>query len=289
MALIAHAGHAGTFDIAWVLTMVTASLALAPIVSGLGRPLRRLACSGGILVVAVALSPPFDAKADNLLTVHMAQHLLLIFVAAPLLAVGRIESQIALLLPRWGRRRVAMALGRVRPERLTWGPLVIWLVFAAVLWLWHVPGAYNLALRNDAVHALEHASFLTAGFLLWNVVLVATARGRVDKPVAAIIVFATMVHSNALAALLVFARETWYQNYVSNVVTSLTPLEDQQLAGALMWVGASPVFLCILLWLAYRWLAEAEAGSPVLPNRMAKAGVQPGEPPSTSQAVQQGN
>jgi putative membrane protein len=115
-----------------------------------------------------------------------------------------------------------------------------------VLWGWHVPRFYDAAARADALHALQHALFWFAGLGLWRAVL---APGR-RRGLAIVVLFATSLHSTALGALLTFGSTPWYTTHLHTAAMwGLTPLEDQQLGGLLMWVPGGAVLTLAGLFL----------------------------------------
>ena len=193
--------------------------------------------AGGVL--ALAVSPPLDQIADRWLFAHMVQHLLLTLVAAPLLvvAIGAWPRLWVTLRTRVSGRREA--LGRVLTH-----PLVALVLSAGVLWAWHAPQAYDAALADARVHAAEHLSFVVAYVLYWWPLL---GPGRTERSNAfrALYLLAGAVTGGLLGALLTFAPDAWYAHYTATPsATGLSPLADQHLAGAVMWlVGAVPFVL----------------------------------------------
>jgi cytochrome c oxidase assembly factor CtaG len=224
------------------------------------RPRQVLAFWGALAVLAAALVSPLDRAAAELFAAHMVQHLALMMVAAPLLAAGRPVLVIGAALPAGGRRRVRrVAARRQALATALFHPVVVWALGTVVLWAWHLPALYDAAVRNDPVHAVEHVTLLGTAALLWAAVL-----GRGPRPLAVPaavgLLFATMLQSSALGAVLTLARAPLYP--VHEATTSawgLTPLEDEQLAGALMWVPAGIVYVGVMAALLVRWLGSLDA------------------------------
>ncbi|GII94537.1 cytochrome c oxidase assembly protein [Sinosporangium siamense] len=218
---------------------------------------RAYAFACGMLAVAVALLPPFEPIADQRFSTHMVQHMLLIAVAAPLLALGAAEVVIPLALPVRARRRLAALThaSRTLPLlRLLWLPVTAWLAHLAVLWFWHLPGPYDLALKSDPVHALEHLTFLAGAWLLWWHVTTPTAR-KLSAPVALLYMFVTAVPSAALGAVLTLAPTPLFPVQAGAAARSgVDPLADQQLAGLVMWVPADVVYLISFVILFLLWM-----------------------------------
>jgi cytochrome c oxidase assembly factor CtaG len=120
--------------------------------------------------------------------------------------------------------------------------------------VWHVPLLYQATLRNDAVHALQHASFVGTALLFWWSMLGGGAQQRARYGAAVLCLFATALYGSALGALLTFASAPWYPAYGSwPLVWGLTPLEDQQLGGLIMWIPAGVVHLPTALVFVALW------------------------------------
>ena len=137
-------------------------------------------------------------------------------------------------------------------------PFAAWLLHAAALWLWHLPGPYQAALGGEGIHALQHASFLGTGLLFWWA-LFHGREGRLGYGAAVFYLFATAMHSGALGALLALSPAPWYSAYGDAAAAwGLTALEDQQLAGLIMWVPAGLSYLAAGLALLTAWMRESE-------------------------------
>jgi putative membrane protein len=223
---------------------------------GNSRTLRALSFAGGIALLATALAG-IDAWAAGALSAHMLQHMLLIALAPPLLLLGRPGAVWLASLPRaW---RVA-ATGPLRwrvlagPRRVATSLPATALVHGAVLWAWHIPAAFELALRVEAVHWLEHLTLLAAGLLFWNALL--RARG-VALGCGVMWMLVTIIHSGMLGALITLAPRPLYATYLAQGVTRA--LADQQLAGLIMWVPMGTVYLAAALAFAARGLRRVPA------------------------------
>ena len=270
--------------------MLASSLALLLIVYGAGvarvwrsagygrgiRPSEALAFAGGWLAIAVALSPPVDELSDTWLVAHMVQHELLMVVAAPLIAVSAPLIATLWAVPAGLRRRALDAVRR-QPITAAWAfvtaPAAVFLLHAIALWVWHLPVLYDFAIEHEAVHVVEHACFFGSAALFWWGI----AHGRYGRGgygAAVVYVFATAVHGGVLGALLTFSPRVWYAPYLTTHPSGITPLEDQQLAGLLMWVPASLIFAAGGLVLFGLWLRESDRRSryqpalPVHPTRL---------------------
>jgi putative membrane protein len=213
----------------------------------------------GWISLAVALVSPLHQLGGVLFTAHMAQHELLMVVAAPLLVLGRPIIPFLWALPMsW--RRVLGGWSAVRPVAAMWAlltlPLVAWILHGLAIWIWHAPSWYQATLGSETIHTLQHVTFLGTALLFWWSLLHGR-EGRLGRPAAVIYLFTTSVHTSLLGALLTFSSNLWYPLYEATTLPwGLTPLEDQQLAGVIMWVPAGVFYLVAALALAATWLKD---------------------------------
>lgn len=267
-----------TLKSAWNWDPVTLlGLALAGLVYGGG--LRRLwaragvdrgvtrwqagAFAGGLWALFVALVSPLDALGHTLFSAHMLQHMLLVLVAAPLLVLASPLLPALWILPAGGRRKVGRVWQGARWLRrlghLLGHPLVVWSLFAVVLWVWHLPGLYQAAVASPGVHLLEHLSMLAAASLFWWTVIQPLGRRRLNYGAAILFVFTTSVHKTVLGTLFLFAPTPLYPVYEAGAAAwGLTPLADQQLAGMIMRTPGTFIFLFACGALFLLWLGQME-------------------------------
>lgn len=232
--------------------------------SGAGRGVRRWEAwcfAGGWAALFVALVSPLHPWGEVLFSAHMTQHEVLMVAAAPLLVLGRPVVALLWAVPTaWAR-----ALGDAAKAewfRRAWAsltnPLAAWAIHAAALWVWHVPALFQATLRSDLVHTLQHVSFLGSALLFWWA-LVHGSRGLMGYGAAVLYLFTTSVHSGVLGAFLTFTGRALYPAYSATTASwGLTPLEDQQLGGLIMWVPASLVYVVAGLALLAGWMRESE-------------------------------
>jgi len=234
--------------------------------AGAGRGIRRrevAAFAAGWLALALALVSPLDSLATRLFCAHMAQHELLMVVAAPLLVLGRPLATWTWAWPLAQRRALGSAV-RWRPWRALWSvltePRVAWALHAGALWAWHLPVLFDAALRSEALHIAQHASFLATALFFWWVVLGHDARGRYGPGRSVLYLFTTMLHTSALGALLTLAPTGWYAGYAASApALGFDPLEDQQLGGLVMWVPSALAYVIAALAVINRMLVRARA------------------------------
>lgn len=272
--LLAHAGmppaphdlwSSWTFD-PWIVLPLAAAAWLyfrglarlrrrAPAARGL-PPWRTGAFAAGLALMVIALVSPLDAMGSALFSAHMAQHEVMIVLAAPLIVIGRPLVPMLWALPPASRR----SLGRwsrswVRaPWRVLTMPAVAFTLHAAAVLVWHVPAFYQATLSSDLVHALQHLSFVGTALLFWWAMLGGGRMQRARYGAAVLCLFGTALYGSALGALLTFATAPWYPAYGSwPLVWGLTPLEDQELGGLIMWIPAGLVHLPTALLFVALW------------------------------------
>lgn len=191
---------------------------------------------GAVIFALVAVGPPLEPLTEELFSAHMVQHMIFVLVVAPLIvASGGLAGRI----PR-GLRSASVAF----------------VAHALALWAWHLPDFYDAAVDSLPLHLVEHLSFLVTAVLFWNVVMDPT-RDRL-KRVA--LVFGTALQSGALGVVIAFAGSVIYSSHIASAPDwDITPIEDQQLAGAIMWVPPGILYLCVMLMLLARALSASDA------------------------------
>lgn len=221
----------------------------------------------GLLTLFVALVSPLDALSEELLSAHMVQHLLMVLVAAPLFALGRFTLAAARAFPpRW-----TAWLWKKGKGRLLMRPMVAFLLHNAAIWVWHMPRLYEASVRHEGIHFLEHFSFFFTALIFWQVFVDLTEGIRMERSakfgLGVFMIFGTMLVSGFLGVLIAFSPYVWYSVYLHEALRyGLTALEDQQLAGTIMWVPSGVVYLLAIVGVLGRWLFAMEA----LENARAK-------------------
>lgn len=222
----------------------------------------------GLAAIFAALATPIDTLAEKLFWVHMVQHVLLLTVAAPLIALGAPWMSIWRPLPLPRRRALARGFARARPlaplralARLLARPLPVWVAFNVNLVLWHVPALYDLTLRNRAAHDLEHTTFLLFGVLLWAQVLDSPPlRARLGAIARVYYITAAAVVTWLLSLVIAIDPTPLYSAYahLAHRPGGLSPLADQQLAAGVMLGPGSVAMTAYVFWGLYRWLGQDE-------------------------------
>jgi cytochrome c oxidase assembly factor CtaG/cytochrome c2 len=231
------------------------------------------AFAAGLAVLFVALVSPLDSIAGQLFWVHMVQHLLLLLVAAPLLVIGRPALVFLWAFSRHGRRRVGQVwagLGlRVVIDALM-HPAIVWILFCGAFLVWHFPGPYQAALRHQGLHTLEHLSFLVTALMFWSIVIEPSGRRRLGHGPTLVFVMTAAILSGLPGALIALAPRPLYPAHAAGVASwGLTALEDQQLAGIVMWIPGGFVYLVAAGWVFVNWLKEGGARRTAIARRAA--------------------
>ena len=229
---------------------------------------RAVAFWSGLGTILLALDTPIETLARQLFWAHMTQHLLLIMVAAPLLVVATPWLQIWRGLPLAIRRPLAKTAVRhpalAGPRRaVAWlsAPTGALVLSTANLWFWHWPAAYDLTLRNHAVHHLEHGLFLGLGILFWaQVIDQPPFHARLSQLQRVAFVFMATVGSWALAVVLAFGSTPFYSYAaLSWRPGGISALTDQQVGAGIMWVPGSITYSIVLITCLYLWFRDEDA------------------------------
>lgn len=213
----------------------------------------------GLLTVVIALVSPLHPLGEVLFSAHMAQHEVLMLIAAPLLVLSR--PFVAML---WGLpfawRRTAGRWCKATTVHRMWSfitaPLVAWSIHALAVCLWHLPAAFEATLTSELVHGAQHLSFFVSALLFWW--SLQWARSPEAYGAGVLYIFSTGIYTSILGALLTFSHTLWYPAYAETVQAwGLTAIEDQQIGGLIMWVPGGVVYLIGGLFLFSEWLRHA--------------------------------
>lgn len=226
----------------------------------------------GELVLALALLSPLDAMTATLVSAHMAQHFLLVAVAPPLLLLGRPAIACFRGLPEAAQRGL-MRNGLARAAIGGWNqasrPIPAALIHGAALWFWHVPLVFDAAVASEVIHVVAHLSLFGTAMLFWQSLL-ASVRSPATAPAGVGAALFTLIHCGLLGALITLAGMPLYAVSERAIPWGLSALEDQQLAGLIMWVVQGATYLVAGLVTAARLLdgpfEPAAAGAAALTN-----------------------
>jgi putative membrane protein len=250
------------FAVGLVLTLTALYVRAVVVLRGRGYEVpvgQQVSWHAGVALSAIGLLGPPDAYADDLLSAHMAQHLLIADLAAPLLLVGMRTPVVVFLLPREILVPLARSRGLRRAFRKLRRPLVAIPVWLATLYGWHFAFAFEGALENGFVHVLQHQSFVLASVLVWWPVI-DPKRRRVRGELWKIgYVLGARVGGMFLGMAFLLMRSPAYGDYTGG--RELSPLEDQGLAGGMMVTLDVLVILfslCFFFWRAAQDADRAE-------------------------------
>lgn len=210
---------------------------------------RPAAFSCGLLALWAVVASPLAGMDHHLLTAHMAQHLVLMTVSAPLILLGAPVIVLLNGLAKPFERLVSAPLFRCSPVQTLWHlvthPLLCWFAGTGTVIAWHIPALFELGMGSAWWHDVEYACFFAAGILFWWPVVQpwpsVAAWPRWSTP---LYLFLATLPCDALSAFLTFCGRVVYPHYVSvHRVFNISPLGDQECAGALMWVWVTFIYL----------------------------------------------
>ncbi|WP_287111566.1 cytochrome c oxidase assembly protein [Methylobacillus sp.] len=227
-------------------------------------PMRAKAFLLAWLTLVVALFSPVDTLGNAYFSMHMVQHELLMIVAAPLFVMAR-----PLPMWAWAVPGAAAKVGKTTSSpgfshfwRLLTNPLSAWTIHAGVLWGWHVPELFEMALHYSLVHDLQHLSFFFSALLFWWS-LMRLSNTRSPAVSGLVSLFTTALHTALLGALLTFSSRVWYHSYIIPAGSLELALQDQQLGGLIMWIPGGMAYLVVALAICYRLLSTGAQDRPL--------------------------
>jgi len=231
-----------------------------------------------VVVMLLALISPIDTLGDGyLFSAHMLQHLLLVLVVPPLLLLG---------VPAWSFARLLRWTLADKIERVLGRPLLAWPLGMGTLWVWHAPALYDLALRYEGVHVLQHLCFLMSAMIFWWPVIAPLPERRQLPSLGAVVyLIAGGLVSSLLGIIITLAPLGLYPAYLHPVDRlgilplirgrsqwNFSALADQQVGGVLMWILSSPLYLLASAVALARWYGESETDEDLedLPAQVAQ-------------------
>lgn len=226
---------------------------------------RPLCYGAGLLALFIALESPLDAWAATYLWAHMTQHMVLIFLAPPLLLFGAPVMPIWRAIPLGARRSsLRWLMTRPRQRRITFvigrfisAPRVVWVFFVGDFLAWHAPALYDLTLQNQGIHDAEHLLFLLTGLLFWAQIIPSTPlRPRLGYGGQAAFALSAGFAMQPVALALTYAGSPLYAHY-AQVIGAAAAVADQSEAGALMNSVAVVIIGGVFMLLLWRWIDDA--------------------------------
>jgi cytochrome c oxidase assembly factor CtaG len=230
---------------------------------------RTAAFLGGLFAIAVALMSGIERYDTTLFSVHMVQHLVLMLVAAPLIALAAPVTQILRVASPGVRQRWILPTLNSGPVAFISHPVVTWLTFTIVLWVSHFSALFNATLENDFIHDLEHVLFLGAALLFWwPVVGLDPSPHRLNHAARIGYVLLQMPFSSFLAMVVLFAGAPLYAHYATlGAPYGTSAIADQQLAAGIMWIVGDFVLIGTVLALVGAWMRDEERKAPAADRR----------------------
>ena len=191
----------------------------------------------------------------------MIQHMLIMNIAAPLIVLASPGIAFLWALPLRQRRWIGSLKRRGQPGRLAhyllWQPVALCALFALTLWVWHLPALYETALHNELFHDLQHFMFFASAALFWRVLLDPVSRRRLSRIGAVAYLFVTSMHATFLGVFMALAPSVWYATYEGRTMRwNLSALQDQQLAGLIMWMPACMTYAVVVAIVLPIWLSR---------------------------------
>ena len=210
----------------------------------------------GLFALAVALLSGVERYDTTLFSVHMVQHVLIVLIAAPLIALGAPVTLLLRLSSGPTRRRWLVPILHSRAIRALAFPVVAWILFAAVLWASHFSGLFNAALEDPLIHDLEHGLFLGSALLFWwPAVGLDPAPWRIGHPARIAYVFLQMTQNTFLSFVLLNVAGVLYPHYATlGGPYGIDALADQRLVAGLMWIAGDGIFLVAIMALVVGWM-----------------------------------
>lgn len=235
---------------------------------------RSLSFFGGVAIAVLAVESPLDGLAERHFAFHMIQHEVLMMVAVPMILLGAPTTPVLLGLPRVLRRGVVAPLARQSGVRAFYRglthPVTALLISTAIVFAWHlVPGWYVAALRDETLHAVQHATFGLAAALGWWVVIdPRPLHARLAYPPRIAFLLAASTPKAFIAAYIAFAETPLYVEWYATVepAFAISLAQDQILAGMLMWLPSQLLYLLAMAVTFFVWHAAAESGDPNAPT-----------------------
>lgn len=220
------------------------------------------AFAAAMVLFVIVLSPEVDEVTDALFSAHMGQHLVLMLLIPPLLVWSRPVLVMLWGLPRDVRKTFATSSSVHWLRAATWQlmhPLSVAILFLGTFSFWHLPRPYAWSLQNEWVHTFEHLSFVVTAFMFWTLVIEPSGRRRMEFIPSMLFVAAIAVLSGLPGALMILSPVVLFKAHgTAAYAWGMTPLEDQQIAGLIMWIPAGIFFLAPIAWLFFKSLQTAD-------------------------------
>jgi len=233
---------------------------------------RTVAFLGGMTALAFALLSGIARYDTTLFSVHMVQHVLLMLVAAPLIALGAPITLVLRVSSAEMRQRWWLPILHSRPVRVLAHPVVAWVMFATMMWAVHFSPLFNASLEDPNIHDFEHVLFIIGALLFWwPAVALDPAPYRMSHPARIGYLFTQMTQNTFLAVIILNASDVLYAHYATLVLPwGMSAIDDQRLAAGIMWLAGDIVFITAILAVLVGWM-RAEGRNEARADRLAVA------------------
>ena len=232
---------------------------------------QRVSFFSGLFVIFIALQSPLDNLSEHMLSFHQLQHFMLRMLAPLLILLGAPLTPMLRGLPPWMLRGVVRPVvrndfARAAYDKLT-NPVISTLIFMGTLYLWQIPGGFNLALRNEFVHALMHMTMMSSGFIFyWAVIDPAPRRSRVHYGLRVLYLGLIVLPNTILGAVITFSKSLVYTGYADVYRPfDMSLITDQQIGGLLLWVPGDMMSVLAAGIVMIMWYQREEAINPSVP------------------------
>lgn len=219
----------------------------------------------GIFFLFLALVSPLDPLSDFLGWVHMLQHTTLMMIAAPLLALSSLPYVNQWVLSKFLAKKIWVLKNVVKKSvigRVSY-PLAIFWLYTFTLWIWHLPAMYEAALSISFIHDFQHLSFFFTSYWFWVLILDPYAKRSLGPEVSLVYLFVSSIHAMILGVLMALSPHVWYKPYVETApLLGWDSLQDQQLAGLIMWMPAGISYLFAAIYMFVKIFSPSKAATP---------------------------
>ncbi|MDA0270223.1 MAG: cytochrome c oxidase assembly protein [Chloroflexi bacterium] len=220
----------------------------------------------GLVVLLLSVQSPLDRLGEHHFSMHMVQHNVVMMLVPPLILLGAPTTPMLRGLPRWVRKRIVTPTLRSSVGRGAWRvltfPIVALGMFTLLQWLWHLmPGWYDAALNNNALHLFQHFSFFAISMIFWwNIIDPKPLRSRIPLGFRILYFYGAMIPKHILAAMITFSPEPLYETYTRvHLFLPWDALQDQEIAGLLMWVPFGEAINLTVAAILFRvWWRQSE-------------------------------
>ena len=232
---------------------------------------QRVSFFSGLFVIFIALQSPLDNLSEHMLSFHQLQHFMLRMLAPLLILLGAPLTPMLRGLPPWILQKVVRPIvrndfARAAYDKLT-NPVISTLIFMGILYLWQIPGGFNLALRNEFVHALMHMTMMSSGFIFyWAGIDPAPRRSRVHYGLRVLYLGLIVLPNTILGAVITFSKSLVYTGYADVYRPfDMSLITDQQIGGLLLWVPGDMMSVLAAGIVMIMWYQREEAINPSVP------------------------